>query len=315
MRVIAALAILSLALCIIGGPATAQDDMFDAVAAFRDGGGARVCDPFVDSAGMPAEQQELINSLYVPYGDIGNGRVVYVLSAPWCPFCRQVLQEDESYLNGIELRLVIGDLANASDMPRYYRLATGGANAVRQMFTGPPSPLNGVSMDRRKRIVDAMLLNAHVLKMRYNAMHSYFQRIGEARPGPFGIPAYVVPSGTGQMASAAPILGSINLDAIRSDGPYRMQGVPANEHWFIQNPPELSPIERGVYTWEGGARIQAFPSKSAPGFCYDGNTSLFVTGALRTAEGLWAYVEALDIAVSSGTGGGYVAHGYAWVED
>jgi hypothetical protein len=131
-------------------------------------------------------------------------------------------------------------------------------------------------------IVDAMLLNAHALEMRHRAIHSYFQQIGEAEPGPFGYPAYIVPTGTGAMASTTPILGSINLNAIRSDGQYRMLGVPAHEHWFVRNPPVPSVIERGVYSWESGVRVQAFPDRSAPGFCYDGRTSLFVTGALRT---------------------------------
>lgn len=316
MRLIPYFAICVLAfLSAFPGPVSAQRSLFDAVAAFRDGGGARVCDAVAGSDGLPADHRELANSLYVPYGDIGSGRVVYILSAPWCPFCRRVLQEDTSYLRGIELRLVIGGLANGSDMPRFYRLATGGVDAVPQMFTGPPRPLNGVSAQRRKLIVDAMLLNAHALEMRHRAIYGYLQQLGEARPGPFGYPAYIVPTGMGAMASATPILGSINLNAIRSDGPYRMRGVPAHQHWFVQSPPEVSPIERGVYTWENGVRVQAFPDTSAPGFCYDGRTSLFVTGALRTHEGLWAYVEALDLALASGDGAGYVAHGYALIED
>lgn len=302
-------------LCIVKGSARAQDGLFDAVTVFRDGGGARVCDADLGSDGLPADHWELVNSLYVPYGDVGSGRVIYILSAPWCPFCRRVLREDASFLRGIELRLVIGGLANGSDMPRFYRLATSGSNAVPQMFTGLPRPLTGVPTDRRKRIVDAMLLNAHVLEMRYSAIYGYLQRIGEARPGPFGYPTYIVPRGTGAMATATPILSSINLDAIRRDGPYRMPGVPANEHWFVRNPPVISPIERGAYTWENGVRVQAFPNTSAPGFCYDGRTSLFVSGALRTDEGLWAYVEALDLALVSGAGSGYVAHGYALIED
>lgn len=315
MRLISFLIIFGMSFGILKTPVSADGGLFEAVNAYRDGGGARVCDVFTDSDGLPAEQRELANSLYVPYGDVGAGRVIYVLSAPWCPFCRQVLQEPPSFLKGIELRLVIGDLANASDMPRYYRLATSGPDAVPQMFSGPPHPLSGVPMDRRKRIVDAMLLNAHAIEMRHRAINGYLQRIGEARPGPFGYPVYIVPNGAGALASATPILGSLDLDAVRSDGNYRMPGIPAHEHWFVRNPPEPSYIERGIFTWENGVRVQAFPDTSAPGFCYDGATHLFVTGALRTDEGLWAYVEALDLSLASGAGGGYVAHGYALVEE
>lgn len=314
MRLILGLLVVVCLTLTLAPSAHAQDSVFDAIAAWRDGAGASVCEPDLDPSGRPAAFAELERSLYVPYGDVGSGRVIYVLTAPWCPFCRQIVQQDASALRGIELRLVVGDFANASDFPRYYRLATLGTDAVAQMFTGPPIPLSRSAQSRSRLVVDAMLINAHVLQLRYEPVHKWFQEVGEVRPGPFGFPAFLVPSGTGDRAAVSPILGSINLDAVRADGAYRMAGVSAAVHPFVQNTPQPSPIDRGIYTWPNGVRIQAYPDMDAPGFCFDGETNLFVVGALQTQQGLWAYVEALDLARTSGSGGGYTAHGWALVE-
>lgn len=276
-------------------------------------GGHRICDPrWRDDQTIGLDL--LTSALWTAPQVGGTSRTYYVVGAPWCPYCKQLYQlAKRGETTDIEFRFILQDPGSARDLMSMVDVAKNGPQGLERLWGRAPRPASpsDVSPHDIEFIGDAVLLEAHILKLEQEPVIAEYLRAGDVQRLTWGSP--VVFEARRHGGATFPI-GYVGMPRLQTPGGLyaRLDGVPSAARALVRRPPAIVPgrfhYERPDQTT---VRVHSLPTSASPSLCYDARQwTLEAEGTVEIGDERWARVPILQVSPVYGGGSPITVSGY-----